>query len=37
MLKGRDGVRWLSSLGLKHYFMDENGVSGGDMCVAAPH
>jgi thiamine biosynthesis lipoprotein len=37
MLKGRDGVRWLSSLGLKHYFMDENGVSGGDMCMAAPH
>jgi len=37
MLKGRDGVRWLSSLGLKHYFMDESGVTGGDMDVAAPH
>jgi thiamine biosynthesis lipoprotein len=36
MLKGRDGVRWLSSLGLKHYFKDESGVTGGDMDVAAP-
>ena len=37
MLKGRDGVRWLSSLGLKHYFVDENGVGGGNMLVSAPH
>jgi thiamine biosynthesis lipoprotein len=36
MLKGRDGVRWLSSLGLKHYFVDENGVGGGNMLVSAP-
>jgi thiamine biosynthesis lipoprotein len=37
MLKGREGVRWLSSLGLRHYFVDENGVGGGNMLVSAPH
>ena len=37
MLKGREGVRWLSSLGLKYYFVDENGVDGGDMRSTAAH
>jgi thiamine biosynthesis lipoprotein len=36
MLKGRDGISWLSGLGLKHFFMDEKGVCGGDMLVPAP-
>jgi FAD:protein FMN transferase len=31
MLKGRDGVRWLSGLRLKHYYMDEDGLSGGNV------
>jgi thiamine biosynthesis lipoprotein len=34
MLKGRGGIRWLSGLGLKHFFVDEDGVCGGDMPVA---
>jgi thiamine biosynthesis lipoprotein len=37
MLKGRDGISWLSGLGLKHFFMDENGVCGGNMLAPAPH
>jgi FAD:protein FMN transferase len=31
MLKGRDGIRWLSGLGLRHLFVDDDGVCGGDM------
>jgi thiamine biosynthesis lipoprotein len=31
MLKGRDGIRWLSALGLKYFFVDEDGTCGGDM------
>jgi thiamine biosynthesis lipoprotein len=34
MLKGRGGIRWLSGLGLKHFFVDEDGVCGGDMPMA---
>jgi thiamine biosynthesis lipoprotein len=37
MLKGRDGIRWLSGLGLEHFFVDENGVCGGDMPTATAH
>ena len=31
MLKGRDGAHWLSGLGLKHLFVDEDGICGGNM------
>ena len=34
MLKGRSGIRWLSGLGLKNFFVDEDGVCGGDMPLA---
>jgi len=37
MLKGRDGIPWLSGLGLKHLFVDESGVCGGTMLVPPPH
>jgi hypothetical protein len=37
MLKGRDGIRWLSDRGLKHFFVDENGICGGDIFVPMPH
>jgi len=36
MLKGRDGIRWLSGLGLKHLFVDEDGVCGGNMLAVTP-
>jgi hypothetical protein len=29
MLKGRDGVAWLRSLGVSHLFVDEDGTMGG--------
>jgi FAD:protein FMN transferase len=29
MLKGRDGIDWLRTLGVRHVFMDERGVIGG--------
>jgi FAD:protein FMN transferase len=29
MLKGRDGIEWLRTLGVRHVFMDEDGVVGG--------
>ena len=29
MLKGRDGIAWLNSLGVRHVFMDEDGRVGG--------
>ncbi len=29
MLKGRDGVEWLRSLGVRHIFVDEDGNVGG--------
>ncbi len=35
MLKGRDGICWLSGLGLKHLFVDEDGVCGGNMLPTA--
>ena len=37
MLKGRDGIPWLSGLGLKYFFVDENGVRGGNTLVPTPH
>jgi thiamine biosynthesis lipoprotein len=36
MLKGRNGIRWLSGLGLKHFYVDEDGVCGGDIPVRSP-
>jgi thiamine biosynthesis lipoprotein len=37
MLKGRDGIPWLSGLGLKHLFVDASGVRGGTMPTPPPH
>jgi len=31
MLKGKKGIGWLASLGLPHLWIDEQGVSGGDL------
>jgi len=36
MLKGREGIRWLSALGIKHLFVDEDGVCGGNMLTTSP-
>ena len=37
MLKGRDGIPWLSGLGLKHLYVDTSGVRGGTMPPPPPH
>jgi thiamine biosynthesis lipoprotein len=31
MLKGRDGIEWLSNLALAHLWVDENGTQGGSL------
>jgi FAD:protein FMN transferase len=36
MLKGREGISWLSGLGFNHLFVDEDGVCGGNMLPTAP-